>query len=114
MKPTVLAWVNRVLLTALSIMTGVVKLAQMEEEMALFRTIGFPDAATLGFGALQLLGGLLLLPPRTTRVGAWVMAPTFLFATGVLFANGMVPFGVVSILFIAMALFHATRWPTPG
>lgn len=111
MKPSVLAWVNRVLLTALSIMTGLVKLAQMEEEMALFRTIGFSDAATMAFGALQLVGGVLLLPPRTTRTGAWLMAPTFLFATGVLLANGMIPFGIVSVLFIAMAVFHALRWP---
>lgn len=112
MKPSALQWVNRILLTALSVMTGVVKLAQMEEEMALFRTIGFSDAVTMGFGALQLAGGLLLLPTRTTRTGAWVMAPTFLFATGVLLANGMIPFGVVSVLFIAMAVFHAMRWPS--
>lgn len=111
MKPSVLAWVNRVLLTALSIMTGLVKLAQMEEEMALFRTIGFSDAVTMAFGALQLVGGVLLLPPRTTRTGAWLMAPTFMFATGVLLANGMIPFGIVSVLFIAMAVFHALRWP---
>lgn len=111
MKASVLAWANRVLLTGLSIMTGAVKLAQMEEEMVLFRSIGFSDAVTMAFGALQLAGGLLLLPSKTTRTGAWLMAPTFLFATGVLFANGMVPFGVVSLLFIAMAVFHAMRWP---
>jgi len=111
MKPSGLQWTNRVLLTALSTMTGVVKLAQMEDEMALFRTLGFSDAVTMGFGALQLAGGLLLLPARTTRTGAWIMAPTFLFATGVLFANAMIPFGVVSVLFVAMAVFHAMRWP---
>ncbi|MGH1343735.1 MAG: DoxX family protein [Nannocystales bacterium] len=112
MRPSGLAWANRILLTALSVMTGAVKLAQMEEEMALFRTIGFSDGITMGFGALQLAGGLLLLRARTTKAGAWLMAPTFLFATGVLFANAMVPFGVASVLFIAMAVFHAMRWPT--
>ena len=106
-----LAWVNRVLLTGLSIMTGVVKLAQMEEEMVIFRTIGFPDGLTMAFGLVQLIGGILLLPPKTTNLGAWIMTPTFVFATGVLFANSMVTFGVVSILFIAMAVFHAKRWP---
>ncbi len=111
MKPSVLAWTNRILLTGLSIMTGVVKLAQMEEEMVLFRTIGFSDAATSCFGVLQLVGGILLLPKRTTRTGAWVMTPTFLFATGVLFANGMIPFGIVFVLFVAMAVFHAIGWP---
>ena len=111
MKASALAWVNRVLLTGLSIMTGAVKLAQMEEEMVIFRTIGFPDALTIVFGLIQLVGGLLLLPRKTTRLGAWVMVPTFIFATGVLLANGMVTFGVVSVAFIAMAAFHALRWP---
>ncbi|MEZ4335524.1 MAG: DoxX family protein [Sandaracinaceae bacterium] len=106
-------WVNRVALTVLSLSTGAVKLAGMEEEMVLFRTIGFSDAMTVAFGVVQLVGGALLLPPRTTRIGAWVMVPTFLFATGVLFANGMIPFGVVSLLFPAMAVLHALRWPKP-
>lgn len=104
-------WVNRVALTLLSISTAGVKLAGMEEEMVIFRTVGFSDAMAMAFGVVQLVGGLLLLPPKTTRIGAWVMVPTFLFATGVLFANGMVPFGVVSLLFPAMAVLHALKWP---
>ncbi len=107
-------WVNRVALTLLSISTAGVKLAGMEEEMVIFRTVGFSDAMTMAFGVVQLAGGLLLLPPKTTRIGAWVMVPTFLFATGVLFANGMVPFGVVSLLFPAMAALHALKWPKPA
>lgn len=111
---TVALWINRVLLTGLSIMTGVVKLAKMEEEMVIFREIGFPDAATIAFGVVQLLGGVLLIVPKTTRLGAWIMVPTFVFATGVLLANSMIPFGVASLLFIAMAVLHATRWPSPS
>lgn len=99
-------WVNRALLTLLSISTGAVKLAQMPEEMEIFRAAGFPDALTLGFGVVQLAGGLLLLPNRTTAVGAWVMVPTFVLATGVLFVNGLVAFGVFSLLFIASAVVH--------
>jgi len=105
-----LLWINRILLTGLSIMTGAVKLARMDAEMEIFRNIGFPDALTIVFGVVQLVGGLLLLPGKTTKLGAWIMVPTFIFATGVLFANGMIPFGVSSLLFIAMALLHATRW----
>ena len=103
-------WTNRVLLTALSIMTGVVKLARMEEEMIIFRNVGLSDGMTVAFGVVQLLGGVLLLAPRTTRLGAWIMLPTFVFATGVLFANSMVAFGVVSLLFIASAYLHGSRW----
>lgn len=102
-------WINRVLLTLLSLNTAVVKIAQMEFEMAIFRNAGIPDAATVAFGVLQLAGGVLLIPNRTTRLGAWVMVPTFVLATGVLFVNAMIPFGVFSLLFIAMAVLHATR-----
>ncbi len=105
-------WVNRVLLTLLSISTGAVKLAQMPEEMVLFRNLGMSDGATIAFGVVQLLGGLLLLPPKTTRIGAWVMVPTFVFATYALFANAMVPFGCASLLFVASAVLHALKWPT--
>lgn len=104
-------WINRVLLTLLSISTASVKLAGMPEEMALFREIGFADWGTMLFGVVQLVGGLLLLPTRTTRIGGWVMLPTFVFATGVLFVAGMHAFGAASFAFIAMAVFHATRWP---
>ena len=102
--------VNRVLLTLLSISTGLVKLLRMSEEMAIFRAAGFSDALTVTLGGIQLAGGLLLLSSRTTRVGAWVMALTFAIATGVLFRNGMTTFGVVSFAFIAMAVLHARRW----
>ena len=51
----VIAWINRVLLTVLSIMTGVVKLAQMPEEMEIFRQAGFSDPLILGFGVVQLV-----------------------------------------------------------
>ena len=105
-----LLWINRVLLTLLSIMTGVVKLAQMEAEMVIFRHVGFSDSLTMVFGGLQLLGGLLLIPAKTTRTGAWLMLPTFAFATYVLFANAMLLFGVFSILFIAMAALHGAKW----
>ncbi|MCA9691111.1 MAG: DoxX family protein [Nannocystaceae bacterium] len=107
---TALLWVNRVLLTLLSISTGAVKLARMEAEMVIFREIGFSDGVTIAFGVVQLIGGLLLLPEKTTRLGAWIMLPTFVFATGVVFANGMIPFGVSSLLFVAMAALHGARW----
>lgn len=58
-----------------------------------------------------MIGAALLLPNKTTRQGAWVMLPTFAFATIVLLANGMLAFGASSLLFIAMAALHGLRWP---
>ncbi len=105
-----LLWLNRVLLTVLSLATGAVKLAGMEAEMVIFREVGFSDSLTIAFGVVQLLGGLLLIANKTTRLGAWVMLPTFVFATIVLLVNGMMAFGASSLLFIAMAALHGLRW----
>lgn len=105
-----LLWINRVLLTLLAFNTSVVKLLTMDFEMELFRTAGVPDALTIALGIAQLAGAVLLVPNRTTKIGAWIMAPTFVFASGVVFVAGMTGFGVFSLLFVAMAAFHALRW----
>lgn len=115
MKKIVLL-VDRVLLTLLGVSTGAVKIAGMDQEMLIFREAGFPDALTVAFGVVQLVAALLLIHPRTARIGAGVLIPTFIIATGVLFVNGMVTFGVFSLLFIAMAAaqvaFPPDRAPT--
>lgn len=102
--------VNLVLLTLLGISTGVVKLLSMDEEMALFRHVGFSSTATMLFGAVQLTAGLALLHPKTRRGGAAVLIPTFVFATYALFAKGVMPFAPLSLLFVAMAAL-VVRFP---
>lgn len=97
---------NLVLLILLSISTGAVKLAQMEAEMTIFRQAAFPDWLTILFGVLQLVGGLCLLATLTRTVASLIMAGSFAVATGVLFVNGMIPFGLFSLLFIVMALWQ--------
>ena len=106
-------WVNRVLLTLLSLSTGAVKLAHLPDEMEIFRGAGFTDSLTVAFGVVQVVGGLLLIPNATHRVGAAVMAVTFVAATGVLFVNGLVPFGVFSVLFVASAAGAGYFGPPP-
>ena len=110
----VLVIVNRVLLTVLGVATGAVKLAHMAEEMKIFQAAGFPDGLTVPFGVVQIVGALLLISNRTIKVGASILAVTFVVATGVLFVNGMVPFGVFSLLFIAMAALAWSKAPAPA
>ena len=63
---------------------------------------------------VQLVAALLLVYGPTVKVGAAVLALTFVVATGVLFINGMVPFGVFSLLFIAMAGLAFFKAPVRG
>lgn len=100
-------WVNKILLTLLGTSTGLVKIFGMEKEMELFRNSGFSNTATIIFGIVQVAATILLWFPVTLKASSVVLALSFLIATGVLFKNGMIPFGVVSILFIGMAVFAA-------
>lgn len=95
--------INLALLIVLSISTGLVKLASMEAEMVIFRNAGWSDDLIYLFGIIQSTGGFLLIPNNTRKIGGYLMAPTFLIATIILFVNNMIPFGIFSILFILMA-----------
>lgn len=95
--------VNWILTILLSISTGVFKLLQEKADIELFETIGFSIPMVTALGAIQLLGGLLLILPSTRKVGAYTMILTFALASVAVFANGLLVFGIVSLLFIVMA-----------
>ena len=105
-------WINKILLTVLGTSTGLVKIFGMEKEMELFRNAGFNNTATIIFGIVQVVATALVWLPASLKIGAVVLGLTFLIATGVLFKNGMMPFGFVSLFFIAMAIFVA--YPQEG
>ncbi len=108
-----LYWTNFVLLTLNSFSTAMVKLLQMDFEMELFRNAGLTDTFTVAFGVAQLIGAIVLSIPKSRHIGAGIMAATFLFATGVLFKVGMIPFAIFSLLFIAMASWPLLRPNAP-
>ena len=91
------------LLILLSIATGVTKLIQLPAEMALFRGAGWADWLIIGFGVVQVAGGLLLIVAKTRKIGAGVMIASFAIASVVVFLDGRLIFGLVSLLFIALA-----------
>ena len=101
--------VNWVLVTLLSISTGIFKVLQQKADIELFAAIGFNTTMTTILGVIQLIGGILLIFKATRRLGAYIMIPTFALASIAVFANGMIPFGVVSLLFIAMAYWVLVR-----
>lgn len=95
--------INWILVTLLSIATGVFKLMQQQADIELFKAIGFCSVMVTMLGLIQLIGGIMLILPKTRKLGAIVMIPTFIIASIAVFANGMMVFGIVSLLFIAMA-----------
>jgi len=99
----VLLKINWILITLLSISTGVFKVLQQEADLQLFAQIGFGATATTIVGIVQLAGGIMLIIPKTRMIGACIMIPTFVIATIAVFANGLIIFGIVSLMFILMA-----------
>ena len=52
----------------------------------------------MAFGVIQVLGGVLLVPPKTRMIGA-VLATFALFVSAVLiFLNGNLQFALISLL----------------
>lgn len=94
-----------ILTILLSIATGIFKILQQKADIELFNKIGIGIVGTTVLGIIQLSGGILLIFPKCRKWGAMIMMITFLLATVAIFANHMYIFGIVSILFIAMALF---------
>lgn len=93
-------WILTILL---GIATGVFKILQQEADILLFNAIGISALGTTIIGVVQLIGGILLIPKSTRKVGAVILIPTFILASIAVFANQMWAFGCMSLLFIAMA-----------
>jgi uncharacterized membrane protein YphA (DoxX/SURF4 family) len=73
-------WLPTVLLGALFIMQGLMKLSGMEAWVQRFRDFGYPEQFYLVAGVLELGGALLLLAPRTARIGAAILGLVMLAA----------------------------------
>lgn len=92
-----------VLTILLSISTGIFKIMQQEADIQLFRALGFNEIMTTILGVIQLAGGVMMIFPKYRKRGALIMIPTFMIASLAVFMNQMWLFGIVSLLFIAMA-----------
>ena len=96
--------INWVLTTLLGITTGFFKVLQQEADIQLFDKIGFTPPMTTILGVVQLIAGILLIFKKTRIIGAWTIIPTFIIASTAVFANNLLVFGIVSLLFIVMTL----------
>lgn len=95
--------INLTLVTVLSAAAAVPKILRMPNEVEFFANAGLDERSVLGFGMIQLAGGLLLVMPGTRLGGAYVTAGAFLASAVMLLATGQVPFGLVSFIPVVMA-----------
>ena len=84
-------------LVFLAVSSGITKIMLMQQDVDFFGQYGFTNPILIGFGIIQLVGGVMLVPPRTRVNGASMVAVTFLISAMVLFMAGAVPIALVTL-----------------
>jgi len=95
--------INRYLIALFALSSGIFKLVGGRADIEVFSHLGMTATVVAVFGAVQALGGLALVLSKTRRLGAGVVVVCNTVATIGLFAAHVIPFGVFSIVFVAMA-----------
>jgi hypothetical protein len=86
-----------VLLGLLSIAAGFAKVTLIPEELAFLGQFGFSTALTVSFGAVQILGGLLLMLPKARFYGSLIVGIAFALSVVLLLVAGDLSFAAVSL-----------------
>jgi len=98
------------LLALLGGAAGAAKVARVPQEVAFFESMGLGVWFVIAFGALQLAGAIALVVPRVRRAGAMLSAAMFLASAIMLFVSGAIPFGLISLLPVALLLWLFSRF----
>lgn len=91
-----------VILTLLAIAAGITKVMLLPQDVEFFGKYGFSNPALIGYGILQLTGGLLLPFTKTRFAGAAIVAVTFIVSLVVLMLDGNIPVSVVTLIMILL------------
>jgi hypothetical protein len=94
-----------VVVSLLSIAAGAAKLFLAPQEVEFLQGIGLGIPIIVVFGAIQLLGGILLIPNKTRLISSVVVAIGFTISFGLILFNGDFVFAAVSIVPVGLALF---------
>ena len=74
-------WVPTVLLGVFFVFVGTPKFLPNQPWARMFQDWGYPPGSHLLIGGLEVLGGVLLLVPRTTRYASYLLAMIMMGAT---------------------------------
>ena len=90
-------------LVLLAVFSGVSKIMLMPQEVQFFAKYGFNNIILIAFGIIQVIGGLLLLLPKTRIMGAVIIIVAFLISALVLFLSGNLAMVLVTLIFVCLA-----------
>ena len=97
------------ILVFLAVSSGVTKIMLMPQDVEFFTKFGFTKPLLIVIGAVQLVGGALLLMPRARRLGAIVVAITFLISFVLLVLAGDLPVAAVTLVCTALLAYLIKR-----
>lgn len=86
------------ILTLLAVSSGVTKVLLMQQDVEFFGKYGFSDSMLMFYGAVQVIGGLLLPFKKTRFMGAAVVAVTFVVSLVILLLEGNIPVSIVTVV----------------
>jgi len=94
------------LLTGITLLGGIVKVALYSPEVVSYQNVGFTIPQIVVFGAFQLFGGLLLLPSRSRFWGASLSTLTFTISAALAIADDYmsIAFALSSVVLIGSYL----------
>jgi len=97
------------ILTFLAVSSGITKVMLMQQDVDFFGKYGFSNTILMIYGAVQLIGGILLPFPKTRMVGAAIVVITFSISLVVLLMDGNYPVSAVTIVATLLAGFVMMR-----
>lgn len=87
----------------LSLAAGLAKVMRVPQEAVFFEGLGLSLGLMTAIGALQLVGALCVIFPKSQKLGAILAATAFLTSAIMIFMNGQIAFGLFSLLPAALA-----------
>lgn len=98
-----------VILVFLAVSSGVTKVMLIQQDVEFFGKYGFTNPILIGYGAVQLLGGVLLAFRNTRFAGAAIVAVTFVISLVVLILEGNYPASIATLVATALLLVVMRR-----
>ena len=86
------------ILVFLAVSSGITKIMLMPQDVEFFGEYGFTNAILIVFGAIQTIGGLMMVFRKTRVVGAALVAVTFAISAVLLILSGSVLAAIVTLV----------------
>ncbi len=89
----------------LSLAAGAAKVMQAPQEVEFLTSQGLSLNLIIIFGIIQILGGILLLVPKTKLIGSIICLIAFAISAVLVFNSGNLTFALVSTIPVAILVF---------